>query len=224
MKKTIICLFALLVCSFVAKAQSTSALESYNSWKNAAINRLGNSDNVHYSLATLTQRTDDKTARIEFAVVGQIPNLDLEIRSLRIQKDINGELSRENLGDSIKAYQELSLDKNNPNPISDLTVNIPVDKTINAIEVEWKFNARGKELSYKLILPLEKQPSGNALGIIPSPINSNLIPLCRKGCYEVSGNTQSCGFFYKCCGSMTGNTIDFTTCKVTCGQTCGEVE
>lgn len=194
MKKTIICLITLFICSFVANAQSTSALEAYNSWKNAAFDHLGSADNVHYSLATLTQRIDDKTARIEFAVVGQIPNLDLEIRPLRIQKDINGELSRENIGDSIKASQELSLDKINPNPISDLTVKIPVDKTVNAIEVEWKFNARGKELSYKLILPLENQPSGNTLGIIPSPKSSNLIPLCRKGCYEVSGNTQSCGF------------------------------
>lgn len=223
MKKLVFCLVALLLCSFAVKAQKTSALEAYAQWRNAASEHLGNINNIHYSLATLTQRVDSQTARIDFAVVGQMPSLNLEIRPLRIQKGANGEMSREIVGDALQSRQELSIDKNNPNPIAELTTIIPIDKTVNAVEVEWKFNARGEEMSYKLILPLEKTPSANTLGIIPTALNANLIPLCPRGCYEVSGNNQRCGFFYKCCGSTIGNSVDYTTCRVTCGQSCGEV-
>ncbi len=224
MKKLMFCLIALLVCSFAIKAQETSALEGYAKWRGAASEHLGNVNNIHYSLATLTQRIDDQTARVNFAVVGQMPSLNLEIRPLRIQKGAKGQMSRENVGESIKSHQELSIDKNNPNPISELATTIPIDNTVNAIEVEWKFNARGEERTYKLILPLEKFPSVNTLGVIPSALSTDLIPLCSRGCYEVSGSNERCGFFYKCCGSMTGNSINFTTCTATCGKACGEID
>lgn len=157
MKKIIFCLLAFLVCSFVVQAQKpSSALEAYAKWRNASSEHLGNINNIHYSLATLAQRIDNRTARIDFAAVGQMPDLNLEIRPLRIQKDVNNEISYEIAGETIQSKQELSFDKSNPNPITELTITIPVDKTITAIEVEWKFNARGEEMSYKLILPLDK--------------------------------------------------------------------
>ncbi len=226
MKKLTYCLLALLAFSFVAHAQKTvSALEAYSKWKTSASEHLGNADNVHYSLATVTQRVDDKTARIDVVAVGQMPSLNLEIRSLIIQKRTNSsEVSPQVMGEPLKVRQELKLDKSKPNPISDLTIVIPTNSEANAIEVEWKFDADGEERSYKMILPLGTLPSANTLGVIPKAMNTNLIPLCPRGCYEVSGSTQNCGFFYKCCGTLSGNSISFVTCTITCGQACGEVD
>lgn len=226
MKKLTYCLLALLAFSFVAHAQKTvSALESYNKWKSSASEHLGDVNNVHYSLATVTQRLDDKTARIDVVAVGQMPSLNLEIRSLVIQKrTINGEVPSEIVGESLKARQELKMDKSKTNPISELSITIPTTDTANALEVEWKFDVNGEERSYKMILPLETLPSANTLGVIPKAMSTNLTPLCPRGCYEVSGNTQNCGFFYKCCGTLTGNSISFVTCTITCGQACGEID
>lgn len=224
MKKLTLCLTAIFLCAFAAQAQKISALEAYAKWRNAAAEHLGNASNIHYSLATATQKVSSQTARIDFAVVGRMPSLNLEIRPLRIQKGPNGEVSREAAGEAVRARQELANEQHNPNPLGALTTTFPVDISANAVEVEWKFNARGEERSYKLILPLDETASMNTLGVIPNAVDANLIPLCSKGCYEVSGSNERCGFFYKCCASMVGNTVDYTSCTVTCGQSCGGID
>lgn len=211
---------ALMVMSvtIAAHGQNAALRGAYDKWKAETIKQRGGTPE-HYALTVYSKRNNPQEASVNFLVAGKIPVLNVAICPLTFDRAADGTMINIRRGEEVMGKQDLDFASSRAG--SELDTAIPIDNTNNAVEVKWSFDAEGKHFEYTMILPLEDAASTNVLGIVPSGGNNiNLKPNCPYDCYEVSGSNVRCGYFYACCRTLIGNTINYITCSVHCSNAC----
>jgi hypothetical protein len=212
--------------------KDSPALELYNREKKESLKGLPAGEATpHYSVTVVTQKLDATRAKLEFAVAGEMSSYALAIVPVNSTTTATSEITRTTAGEPVNLDQETSANSGISFTVSTPEAIIPINSSANTVEVTWTPRGTIGPVSFTLILPLKDVPSDGFLIASAGQREASarfvktalLAPFSGQNppeCYWVQGMTQACGRFCKCCGGLSGNTIDYTTCRITCGYGC----
>lgn len=218
MIKQFLCsLFIVVLATVAICAQDNTPKHSYSKWAASAL-KDGISKNVkHNSLSVSVEQKDASSIELEFYSVGQFSNLDLNLHMVKTKGDGAIEARQE----PISASQKIENPTQQSSSVSEMKVIVPNIPGINGIEIVWTLDVDGDKREVVFLVPITSSKEAYTVGVVPNKELAGIrAPLCPLICWEVSGSNERCGFFYKCCGSSSGNTINFTACSVSCGMEC----
>ncbi len=216
--------------------EDTPALELYKKWRKETLRGLPAGEATpHYSIAVITKKMEATSAKLEFAIVGEMSSYALAITPVNFSKTATGETTSTVAGEDVSLDQETTTGPPMTSSTSTPGVIIPIADNANGVQVTWTPRGTTRPISFTLILSLEENPSDGFL-ITPATRSQTgearfikaalpISPLASRNlqpynCYWVQGASSGCGRFCKCCGTISGNTIKYTDCSITCGQDC----
>ncbi len=222
------------------KQEKFSALEAYAKWRNNVQEQNGGNIPSHCAMSAVSQRIDEKSARIEFAIVGQLPAYAVEIKPVYIRPGSTHQ------SDHIVAGETMSMQfrpaKSGYTNLNEPVAIIPVDSTANAVEIKWLVdNPEVRKISTTLIMPLQSARRASVYGLIHHPKKSTMnhngkvsyrfvkslkTTQDEEDCVTIKAECSgSCGTMEKKCKDTIGNVINCVNCSITCGTACpGEIE
>lgn len=161
MKKSILIVFVLLFAfSANGKARQSNAVEAYDAQENrlrvmasSESRQPGAAEAVYYkwkqeasadevsklrfALASVTRRTGDEEAEVEFWSVGRVSKTIFEIRPLYFEKLPNGGFRQEQTGEITKNVTEGSDGRGGPGGAFGVKIGCSVKPNTNALEIKW---------------------------------------------------------------------------------------
>ncbi|MBL8151541.1 MAG: hypothetical protein JNN15_16570 [Blastocatellia bacterium] len=173
-------LLSIFICSFPAIAQEkVSAFEVYAKWRRELRSQNNGQVNPHYSVASVTQRLDSESARVDFAVVGKLSSYTLEVQPIKVDGN-----TKENAGEFSTSSMEGNSNVTELGYVSETELLIPVSNSANAVEVKWTPRDAIDGMSFTMLLPLEKNPSENVVAFMlpqsESAISNNWLQYTRQ--------------------------------------------
>lgn len=218
-----------------------TALGTYTKMRAEGLKRLPDGmATPHYSVSIVSRRLNENSARIEFIVVSQMSLMSgftFEIQPVINKKTLNGEIEKQEDGDSIKTGMSSRPKLSKPNASFQSEILFPVGNLANAVKIKWTPEGAAQGMAYTLIVPLEEADSANGFIIVDRPVEQSALhhPIknsklskshtLEAGCTWVFSYSQRCGSMIACCGGGgEGATVDGVECKIICRAICPRQE